>query len=255
MAILNKPATIITLFPQLKPRKHIKFPTSKLVFTEELVSHKTVSCNGTAWSLNAVTRSTKGKALAFNDNAGDEGVKDLEQEGFISEFSQFHPECIVANGLESTLNRLSMGIVAVCFSAILLWRHDAEALWATVGFGLNLGLSTMLKEILNQARPVSATRYDPGMPSTHAQSIFFVIMFTVLSMVELLGVNGLAITFSGAVLAFGSYLRYMYQDAPLIIYLLIICLTHGSDFFAIETMSKISPLRISQLLSIQSRLD
>ncbi|KAJ9703511.1 hypothetical protein PVL29_005029 [Vitis rotundifolia] len=79
------------------------------------------------------------------------------------------PANIVAGGLEATLNRL----------------------------------------ILNQERPVSALRSGPGMPSSHAQSIFFTVVFTSLSVVEWLGINGLTLTISGLALALGSYLSWL----------------------------------------------
>lgn len=75
----------------------------------------------------------------------------------------------------------SKWLVAAVFVIIFLWRHDTEALWAASGSILNAGLSTVLKRILNHERPVSAIRSDPGMPSTHAQSIFYTVMFCIVS--------------------------------------------------------------------------
>ena len=71
--------------------------------------------------------------------------------------------------------------MAALFGAVLLCRHDAEALWAAMGSVFNAGLSTVLKKILNQERPVSHLRRDPGMPSSHAQSIFFNAIFAITS--------------------------------------------------------------------------
>lgn len=67
------------------------------------------------------------------------------------------------------------------FGLLLLWRHDPEALWAASGSVINAGLSTVLKRILNQERPVANVRSDPGMPSSHAQAISFAVMFAILS--------------------------------------------------------------------------
>ena len=71
--------------------------------------------------------------------------------------------------------------MAILFGAVLLGRHDAEALWAAMGSVLNTVLSVALKRVLNQERPVANVRSDPGMPSSHAQSIFFTFSFVVLS--------------------------------------------------------------------------
>ncbi|KAL0332916.1 UNVERIFIED_CONTAM: Lipid phosphate phosphatase epsilon 2, chloroplastic [Sesamum calycinum] len=78
----------------------------------------------------------------------------------------------------------SKWFVSALFVAIILWRHDAEALWAAMGAVLNAMLSITLKKILNQERPISTLRSDPGMPSSHAQSIFYTITFLNLSMLE-----------------------------------------------------------------------
>ncbi|XP_028548569.1 uncharacterized protein LOC110113651 isoform X5 [Dendrobium catenatum] len=81
---------------------------------------------------------------------------------------------------EATLNRLSKWLVAALFGLVILWKHDAEALWAAMGSVMNAWLSTILKRLLNQDRP-SALRSDPGMPSSHAQSIFYAGVFSVAS--------------------------------------------------------------------------
>lgn len=67
------------------------------------------------------------------------------------------------------------------FGLLLLWRRDPEALWAASGSVINAGLSTVLKRILNQERPVANIRSDPGMPSSHAQAISFAVMFGIVS--------------------------------------------------------------------------
>lgn len=123
----------------------------------------------------------------------------------------------------------SKWIVTILFGVFIIWRHDAEALWFAAGSILNAMFSISLKQILNQKRP-STLKSDPGMPSSHAQSIFFTVIFIILSSnfshllfpfklsnhdlifcffddaagVELLRINEL--TISGLALAFGSYL-------------------------------------------------
>lgn len=75
----------------------------------------------------------------------------------------------------------SKWLVAALFAAIILLRHDAEALWTAMGSVINAILSIVLKRILNQERPIATLRPDPGMPSSHAQSIFFIVIFAALS--------------------------------------------------------------------------
>lgn len=148
------------------------------------------------------------RTSAFRNGNDDEGATMIEEEAFITGSSEF-PADIVAGGLEATLNRLSKWLVAALFGIVILWRHDAESLWAAMGSVLNTVLSVTLKQILNQERPVSALRSGPGMPSSHAQSIFFTVVFTILSVVEWLGINGLTLTISGLALALGSYLSWL----------------------------------------------
>uniref|UniRef100_A0A2N9EPP0 Phosphatidic acid phosphatase type 2/haloperoxidase domain-containing protein n=1 Tax=Fagus sylvatica TaxID=28930 RepID=A0A2N9EPP0_FAGSY len=148
------------------------------------------------------------KPCALKGDDGDKGVKVLQQEAFDNGSSKFGQE-FLDDGLEATLNRLSKWLVAALFGGVILWRHDAEALWAAMGSVVNVMLSLKLKRILNQERPVSNLKSDPGMPSSHAQSIFFTVMFTILSIIEWLGMNEITITISALGLAFGSYLSWL----------------------------------------------
>ncbi|KAA8547393.1 hypothetical protein F0562_003743 [Nyssa sinensis] len=206
-AIFYKPATIVTLFPKLKSLKTLscpEFQTSKLVLSGKSVYKKPFSWNNRTLRPNTMTEFTT--VAASRGNTGDEGA--FEQEAFIHGSSDFRPN-FMADRLEPTINNLSKWLVTALFGAVVLWRHDAEALWAAMGSVLNSGLSTTLKQILNQERPVSNLRSDPGMPSSHAQSIFFTVVFVVLSMVEWLGLNGLTMTLSGLMLALGSYFSWL----------------------------------------------
>lgn len=127
----------------------------------------------------------------------------------------------------------SKWVVSAVFGAIVLWRHDAGSLWALTGAVVNAMISTLLKKILNQQRPVSTLRSDPGMPSSHAQSFFYTITFLNLSsmpsshlyyssvsayslynlmcffflnsVVELHGISGLTMSLSWLFFVFASY--------------------------------------------------
>ncbi|KAJ8544786.1 hypothetical protein K7X08_017369 [Anisodus acutangulus] len=135
----------------------------------------------------------------------DEGVGvSFEQEALINGSSTS-----TSGGLNATLNSLSKWLVAAVFGIIFLWRHDGEALWAASGSVLNAGLSKVLKKILNQERPVSTIRSDPGMPSSHAQSIFYTVMFCIVSLVEYFGLNGITAVISALIFAIGSYFSWL----------------------------------------------
>lgn len=146
-------------------------------------------------------------ALGSGDGE-DNNVRVLEQEALVDGSRQIRYNLGFAD-LEATLNRLSKWLVAALFAAVILSRHDAEALWAGMGSVINSALSVILKRILNQERPVSNLRSDPGMPSSHAQSIFYAVMFMIISMVEWQGINELTLVFAVASLVFGSYLSWL----------------------------------------------
>ncbi|GFQ08030.1 lipid phosphate phosphatase epsilon 2 chloroplastic [Phtheirospermum japonicum] len=78
-----------------------------------------------------------------------------------------------------------------------------------MGAVLNAILSVALKQILKQERPFSTLRSDPGMPSSHAQSIFYTITFLNLSMIEWFGLNALTSTLSGFFFILGSYFSWL----------------------------------------------
>ena len=75
----------------------------------------------------------------------------------------------------------SKWVVSALFAGVILWRHDGESMWAAMGSIINAILSITLKRIINQERPTSASKSDPGMPSSHSQSIFFIVTFSILS--------------------------------------------------------------------------
>ncbi|KAK8623032.1 hypothetical protein V6N13_117927 [Hibiscus sabdariffa] len=76
-----------------------------------------------------------------------------------------------------------------------------------VGLIVNALLSIRLKQVLNQERPVVGLKSDPGMPSSHAQSIFYTVVFTIAS--KWLGVNELSVSISVLALTFGSYFSWL----------------------------------------------
>jgi dolichyldiphosphatase len=64
-------------------------------------------------------------------------------------------------------------IVVSAVVVTVLWRRDVAAVLCVSGAVLNALLSKVLKRVINEARPAGARLSDPGMPSSHAQSLFF----------------------------------------------------------------------------------
>ncbi|GER27978.1 phosphatidic acid phosphatase (PAP2) family protein [Striga asiatica] len=173
----------------LKPSKN---------FAKRLDSRVDFNCrDSVSWA-----RGTKIQNIMIYDRAStnDESIEVFEQEAFVDGSSK-----LGAGRLEATLNSLSKWLVSALFAAIVLWKHDPEVLWAAMGAILNAQLSVVLKKLLNQERPISTLRSDPGMPSSHAQAIFYTVLFLNLAMVEWYGMNVLTATLGGFLVILGSY--------------------------------------------------
>ncbi|XP_023544318.1 lipid phosphate phosphatase epsilon 1, chloroplastic-like [Cucurbita pepo subsp. pepo] len=189
-----------------KPTSSLEIPPLNLVFVRGFVSKEALIRKNGVWGCCGMAELTRTSSIRCAN--GDEGFGSLETESFFDGSSEFHPE-IAAGGLEALLNKLSKWLVAALFAAIILLRHDAEALWTAMGSVINAILSIVLKRILNQERPIATLRPDPGMPSSHAQSIFFIVIFAALSAVEWLGVNAISLSVCGLSFIFGSYFSWL----------------------------------------------
>ncbi|CAL9027116.1 unnamed protein product [Prunus brigantina] len=200
-------------FKSLKPISSLLFPTSKFVFSGGLllVPKKAVSGRRRSRAMGPNPMVELIKIPPFrnpDDDDDEEGVGVLQRDDYVDGPSELSP-LIVDKGWESTLNRLSKWIISALFAVVILWRHDAEAMWAAMGSVANTILSAALKKILNQERPVPSLRSEPGMPSSHAQSIFYIVLFTIWSVVEWLGINEITLTIGAFALATGIYLSWL----------------------------------------------
>ena len=61
---------------------------------------------------------------------------------------------------------------------LLVVRHwGVAAMWALLGALLNAIVCKVTKKLLNQPRPGTAEKVDPGMPSSHACSLMFLSVY------------------------------------------------------------------------------
>ncbi|KAJ4809818.1 hypothetical protein LUZ62_022384 [Rhynchospora pubera] len=63
--------------------------------------------------------------------------------------------------------------------------------------------------MLNHKRPTSDYKPDPGMPSSHAQNIFYGAVFANLSLLQWLGTSFSTVIMNMLILLFGSYLAWL----------------------------------------------
>ncbi|KAJ1280627.1 hypothetical protein BS78_04G246900 [Paspalum vaginatum] len=111
--------------------------------------------------------------------------------------------------LEAALNRMSKWLVSGSFAFAAIWKHDAEIAWVLLGAVANSLLSMVLKKMLNHERPAPALRSDPGMPSSHAQSIFYAATILTISLYYWLGANYLTMILGPATLSMATYLSWL----------------------------------------------
>ena len=73
----------------------------------------------------------------------------------------------------SAMRDLTKWTVSGLTAAALCYRRDSATALFVFGAVLNALLSKVLKRLINNARPSGSALSDPGMPSSHAQSLFF----------------------------------------------------------------------------------
>ncbi|KAJ1633904.1 hypothetical protein T492DRAFT_977899 [Pavlovales sp. CCMP2436] len=64
----------------------------------------------------------------------------------------------------------------------LVWRDDARVTFCVVGAVVNSLANKGLKRLFDQARPPGSPLHDPGMPSSHASSLFFFAAYLALAL-------------------------------------------------------------------------
>ncbi|XP_057820255.2 lipid phosphate phosphatase epsilon 2, chloroplastic isoform X1 [Cryptomeria japonica] len=116
-----------------------------------------------------------------------------------------------SRGIGHHINRFSKWVVSAIFAAVVIWRHDAGVIWAVVGSVLNTSNSKLLKRIFKQQRPPSALglKADPGMPSSHAQSLGYLTLYAALSWIDWQGLTAFNIGCAFAILICGAYLTWL----------------------------------------------
>lgn len=82
------------------------------------------------------------------------------------------------------LNELTKWGVSAAAAGVLLWRRDLTVAWALLGAIVNVAVCKVLKRIINEQRPAAARKADPGMPSSHAQSLAYLSVYSAVSMVS-----------------------------------------------------------------------
>lgn len=116
-----------------------------------------------------------------------------------------------SRGFSHYVNKSSKWVISAILVAVVIWKHDAEVIWAASGSILNTGSSRILKYLFNHQRPLSALnlKSDPGMPSSHGQSIGYLAVYAALTLVSWQGFSALAVMGGFAILICGAYLAWL----------------------------------------------
>jgi len=89
---------------------------------------------------------------------------------------QHHP-------LLNRINDSTKWWVSAAVFSLLVSKHDAYVAWAVVGSIVAAFNNKLLKRLIQQSRPDSARgkeKQDPGMPSSHAQSLAFLSTYSII---------------------------------------------------------------------------
>ncbi len=70
----------------------------------------------------------------------------------------------------SAINESTKWVVSGAVAGVLVWLRNEHAAWAVLGAVLSSFVCKLLKHAINQERPGTAVKTDPGMPSSHANS-------------------------------------------------------------------------------------
>lgn len=107
----------------------------------------------------------------------------------------------------SWINDMTKWWVSATVFAVLVVKHDASVAWAVLGSIVSSFLNKVLKYVINEQRPASARKADPGMPSSHANSLAFLGAYASLAVLQ----GGALWTgpAAGAVLAVSLFLTWL----------------------------------------------
>lgn len=82
----------------------------------------------------------------------------------------------------AAINGATKWAVSSAVFATLAWRRDVRSCWCVAGSIVSAFNCKVLKRAINQSRPEGARKVDPGMPSSHAQSLGFLSAYLALEL-------------------------------------------------------------------------
>ncbi|GIL50926.1 hypothetical protein Vafri_7008 [Volvox africanus] len=115
----------------------------------------------------------------------------------------------VSTILLTTINELTKWAVSTAVFAVLLLRRDLAVAWCVLGSIIASFINKALKHVINEQRPPSARKADPGMPSSHANSLAFLGVYTALALAQGAAAVSAGSAAAAAVLALSVFLTWL----------------------------------------------
>lgn len=109
----------------------------------------------------------------------------------------------------TVVNESTKWTVSAAVLAVLLWQHNEYAAWCVVGAVLSSFLCKVLKRVLNHERPDNAPKTDPGMPSSHANSLNFLSVYAALSLAHHVNSSPGALALAAAAVGLGVFKTWL----------------------------------------------
>jgi len=120
------------------------------------------------------------------------------------------------------VNKSTKYVVIGTTAAAVLWHRDLNVCWALIGAVLNAFVNKLMKRLLNIERPNTGLHFktDPGMPSSHAQSLAYLGTYpaaTWISAHHLAGAAPAAVIVAGAMSFAWLRVRCGYHTVPQVV--------------------------------------
>lgn len=135
------------------------------------------------------------------DNTTDGSTTSLLQKDSMSK----EPRNLILSRINTATKWGVSGLVCL----VLLWRHDRFAAWCVLGSILSSFVCKALKYLINEQRPPNARKADPGMPSSHANSLSFLSVYAAVGLVQVMNNHAAGVLAALAVLAAGLFLTWL----------------------------------------------
>mmetsp|Transcript_10183 Transcript_10183/g.32960 ORF Transcript_10183/g.32960 Transcript_10183/m.32960 type:complete len:276 (-) Transcript_10183:73-900(-) len=109
----------------------------------------------------------------------------------------------------SAINNTTKWAVSGAALGVLVYHHDIYASWCFIGSIVAAANCKALKKLINQSRPASSQKADPGMPSSHAQSLLYLGTYAALAVLGAYGYTQASVAGSAVIMITALFLTWL----------------------------------------------